>query len=174
MSASFSGGSSPPRPQPGISSLDPSRGRRGYGDLSARRWGGSRNDTVCFWAGRLCRPSGCVYASGENGGKSRGESLLSPGDLSTVFLSPRSRRLVCSVKQAEKNGREKRVSSPGGMQGMKSLAAGFQGARSPLPCHAVSIEFALCSFSFSTASSRILYFKILPAALVGKASTKST
>lgn len=38
--------------------------------------------------------------------------------------------------------------------------------------YAVTILSASWSFSSSTASSRILYFKIFPAAFMGKASTK--
>ena len=38
---------------------------------------------------------------------------------------------------------------------------------------AVSMPAAFCSFSFSMACSRILYLRILPAAFIGKPSTKS-
>ena len=39
--------------------------------------------------------------------------------------------------------------------------------------YAVTMLAALCSLSFSMASSRILYLRILPAAFMGKAGTKS-
>lgn len=39
--------------------------------------------------------------------------------------------------------------------------------------YAVTMLFAFCSPSFSTACSRILYFRILPAAFIGNSSTKS-
>ncbi len=42
------------------------------------------------------------------------------------------------------------------------------------PCfYAVSMLAAFCSLSFSMACSRILYLRILPAAFMGKAGTKS-
>ena len=39
--------------------------------------------------------------------------------------------------------------------------------------YAVTTLFAFCKPSFSTASSRILYLRILPAAFIGKPFTKS-
>ena len=39
---------------------------------------------------------------------------------------------------------------------------------------AVTILLAFCNPNFSIASSRILYFNILPAAFIGKEDTKST
>ena len=65
------------------------------------------------------------------------------------------------------------VNSPGSI--LRSAANGRRTPGDPPKYpYAVSMASAFCSPSFFTASSRILYLRILPAAFMGKASTKST
>ena len=65
-----------------------------------------------------------------------------------------------TAKNVKKTARPEGIAPPG-----RAVALFFP--------QAVSMPAAFCSFSFSMACSRILYLRILPAAFIGKPSTKS-